>query len=228
MKKYRQIELYGVGLAACAVATTLSVVLDCGTAQRAAIAAPLFAFGLVLILYAATRALRFQGKLRRFVRHLLAGNYEVGVHVSRTHDEIHALEKDLEKLGEHLRTYDQLRAARVRSTQLLLDLVMEHVCQPLLLLEVKKGILECNPSLQTLLNAGQRKFNLSAVTKIAANASFISLLEKTVATEKAPQKGQVNLQLPGAASAHLLDLLFCPVKNSQGDVEQVLIIQKTA
>lgn len=223
MQKHRQLALYVTGCTACALAAALPYVSSASIPSPRELSAGLTLIGLFAVVGAAARGLRFQRKLRRFLRLLLAGNYDAGVKVSRARDEVRALELDLETFGEQLRAYDTLRAERVRTVQLLLDVVMEQVDHPFLLLDVKRGVLELNTRFQTQFGAGQRKFSLSSLTKIESNGPLALLLEKAVETEKTPQEGRVTLQLPGSATACTLDARVFPIKNSQGAVEHALL-----
>lgn len=223
MHKHRQLALYGTGCAACAAAVGVPIIMHPVPDLFIDIAVGLCLIGITVIAWAAGRSLRFQSRLRRFLRQLLAGNYEAGIRVSGSRDEIQTLERNLEKLGQQLRTYDKLRADRVRTVHLLLDLVMEQVSQPFLLIDVKKGLIELNPSFQAQFNAGQRKYNLSALTKIETNNPFSLLLEKASDTDKTAQEGRVPLHFPGSSSPGTLDGRFYPVKNAQGEVDLVLV-----
>jgi len=205
---------------AWAVIVLKSPVFDVGWVSAAVI----FAAGLALAAFVVFRVHRFAGRLRRFVRHLLAGNYEVGFKMqSKGTDEVAALEVMLEKLVEQLRTYDVLRADRVRATQRAFEVLFENSTQAVLALDLAQESFEANAEARRFFGLPRQVGSLGAVRKIAANAEFLDMIDKAGQTEKRPQQGRVRLHFPAQDSHRDLTVKAVPVKGQDDTVTTVIV-----
>lgn len=192
------------------------------------VVALLLAVGLVLGVPAwAWRARRTEGfreKLDRFVRQLLAGNYEAGVQPSRTQgDEVAELEARLNKLAEHLRTYDALRADRVASSVRAVDQLMRAAPCPVLAADLRKNALRLNPAAQEALHSEPESHSFEALRNQPGNRDFLEALKEAQNQSTPSEKRAVDLHLPAGKRPTPIDIRLVPVRGRDESVAQVFV-----
>lgn len=193
---------------------------------------PLEAAGIVLLLVSliltsclTLRILGFRRKLLRLLRLLLAGKFESGIRIGKTpRDEVVQLEELMNKLVEHLRTYDALRAARVRVNQMTFDTVLDAQDMATLVYEASKESIRCNAKMRHLLDCSQHTFTLKAIEGIPANRPFIDMLHQAGAEARAPKEAILHIQLPAHQSPHELTAKIIPVRDRDGTTPVVVIL----
>ena len=168
----------------------------------------------------------FYRKLRQFVRLLLAGNFEAAIRGAgyQYSDEITRLEKDLNAFAEQLRTYDRLRAERVQTHRRAVDMLLEHTSQPVMVLDVERETLACNPSLCGRLGVEGKAMALPAVEAVEDNRALVALLRAAGDEQKTAQSGAVAVRLPGQESAVTLNVKVVPVGSREGESKLVLVL----
>ena len=180
---------------------------------------------LALIVTVLVRIARFRAQLLRLLRRLLAGDYESGISVSaRPVDEVTVLERLLDRLTGQLREYDGLRTERVRDIQRALDVLLENVTQPAMLLDTRRELLQCNPPWRDAFGIAQQSISFAAVERIPTNASFIELVRGVVDDDKSPKRATVRLQIPPQESHRDVTLQIVPVKPGNGDIHYAFIL----
>lgn len=225
MQSYRLRVLMGAGVAALTAGWGWMAAPGRVDTLRLVGSAFFVAGGWVALGAVAWRAEGFRRKVRGLLRHLLAGNFEVGVGVSGWGpDEIAELETSLEKVLDHLRRYDTLRAERVASTVRLLDVLQENMSQAAAVLDVARETVGYNASLRSLLGISQRSVSLAALRRIEANAGLMDFIQRAAETEKSVQEGRVHLQLPAEDAHRDLQVRLIPVKGKDGKVSHVVIV----
>ncbi|MFC1761658.1 hypothetical protein ACFL6U_06220 [Planctomycetota bacterium] len=176
--------------------------------------------------YVVGRWIHFKTRLVRLLRLLLEGKYESGI--KRTQqglDEVGALERMLDKLTEQLRTYDYLRAERVRQCQRLLTVLLENMLLPVMLFDVSTEMFQCNPAWRARMGVDKETISFKALKSVDTNGAFMELLTQTLHHLKTPQEGQVPLQFPAQDDKPILPLRILPLKDNEETVFAALILE---
>lgn len=185
----------------------------------------LFVAGLGLLAGSLVRIGRFARRLDRFLDQLLSGNYEAGVSVSGVcRDEISGIERGLDELTEQLRAYDRLRADRVRIVRSMLDALWENIPEPVMVVDVETGTVECNSAFRALFGSGGQVPALAALKNLDANAGFEELLDSVVETKKPVAARNVRFQMRPAEEPRDLDIKLVPIKDKADTVRNVLLV----
>lgn len=212
-------------LAAIVVLLPTAMFLD----YRNEIPADLALLLLVLIstgcsLFLAHRVLTFQRDLIRFVRLMLSGNYESGIPVRlKGHDEVDHLERLLNKMGDQIREYDELRAARVACSYRTLGLLFRTVSDPVLLADMAKRKLAFNPAAQRLFDMEEDNFAFESLEALEENAAFFEMFWEAVERQRIPQEGHVRIQLPSRNTQRQVSVKIFPLKDSEDEVGSALL-----
>jgi len=187
----------------------------------------LSAAALVILLLIAWRLVRFRGRLTTLLRRLVSGDYEVGLRApSRWHDEVSTLEGLLNNLVEQLRTYDALRIRRIRQLRMGFDLVVEHAGEPMMLFDVEKQAVACNPAMLAILTAPKPAAPLDVLQQLEHNTAFLDMLDRAVAREKSEQQGRAAVQFPAQETPRQFYLRIVPLKDKDETVPWVVIFGK--
>ena len=180
--------------------------------------------GIVLMLYLLIRFSNFTKKLQRLLRLLLSGKYEAALKPdTRWPDEITKIEEQLNQFTEQLRTYDTLRADRVRQSRLLIDALLADSATPLIIIDIERKTLRCNPVMQSMLKAAQPAIPMASISEAPANQPFLDMLDQTVNQDKHPQHGPLHLHLP-TTDVHVdIQAKMVPIAARDGVVREVIV-----
>ena len=182
--------------------------------------------GIASFAFLSYRMIGFQRQLRRVVRQLLEGNYDVGIRrFSVLNDETTILENELNKLADQLREYDRIRAERVRTSFQAFDELFRLSPQGLLIVDVEKSSFRMNPAMQKRFGIEQETFSFEALDNIPANQPFWKLLRRVIHEEKVPVDTQISLQIPVRNTKLMLPLQLRPLKNNNGNVIMVIMAE---
>jgi PAS domain-containing protein len=180
--------------------------------------------GLIGLACCACMAFRFRRRLVRFVRELLDGNYKTRMEVGRrAPGEIACLERMMNGLAEQLRTYDALRAERVRVHHNALETVLQTVSQPILIVDVEQNIVSFNAAACALFGTEQNTVSLRALQKAPRNKPLAGLLKNAIETEKVPREASVQVQFPGQAAHGKYAIRIVPVRGDQDEVGRAIL-----
>jgi len=183
---------------------------------------PVSLVGTAVWVYLTTRVLGFNRKLTRVLRRLLAGDYEVGIE-TKIQDELSGFAKQLNRLGEQLRTYDKLRAEKVSLSYRALDLIYRAVSQGVIIADLEKRTLKLNPVVQSLFNVKQESFSLESIESQEKNKEFMALFNQVAEQKTAVGEGAVVLQLPMRDSARKASVKIIPLKDAEEAVKLAII-----
>jgi PAS domain-containing protein len=170
------------------------------------------------------RVQRFHGWIKRFIRLLMAGHYEVGLPTSRGGDEVAGLERRLNDFADQLRVYDDLRARRVACSHRALWLVVRSVSDPVLVVDMDKRKVSLNPAAQRLFGVEEDTFALEALSALEANAAFFGLLRQATEADRAPVNGRVPLRLPAHDTEHECSVHIVPIKSTDEAIQSVAVL----
>jgi nitrogen fixation/metabolism regulation signal transduction histidine kinase len=177
------------------------------------------ALAFLVLLLIAGRLIRFGARARSLLRRLVSGDYESGIRVTRfCKDEVNELEALFNRLVEQLRQYDDLRSTRIRQLRMTLDLVVKHTAEPMILLDVEKGVLNFNPAVSEIIGNDRQSVSLDTLRKLEANRVFGELLTRATAEEKTVQVGDIELQLPGQDTPKKVNARVIPYKEKAGNI----------
>jgi hypothetical protein len=179
--------------------------------------------GALCWIFVTFRMLRFHRGLHRFIRRLLASDYETGIRVgSMINDDLSEDARMCTRLAEQLRTYDVLRANRVSLTHRALDVVLESAGETIFLYDVPKQALRINEPLQELLGSDKFRFSADTLREIAGNAPFFRVLDGIVAQERTDMQADTRLRLPGSHADVAIRIRFVPLKGHRENVDMVV------
>jgi len=220
LKLIAALSVICVGLVVCVLLLSGLVPEDAAIASAAILVPCFVALGCVSL-----RTGLFIARLRRLVRLMLTGSYNVTLKTDRmSGDEVGLTERDINRFLGQLTEYDELRAARVRTSRRALEALIDAVPSPVLLVETEKQTLRTNPAFRQVTNTTQTSINLDALAAIDVNREFMERLNSVIDATKIPEDGTVDLQLPVQESAGRYSVRLIPVKGREDQVKQVLII----
>jgi len=187
----------------------------------------LFFLGLLSWVYITLRIFAFNKKLIRFVKQLLAGNYEVGMEISFPfEDEVARLEKLVNGLGERLRAYDTLRMEKVGFNYRALDLIYRTVSQGIIIADIENRTFRLNPVVQSLFEVEQAYITFDSIEQQEENKPFMDLLIDVIERQKIQKEGTVTLQLPVRRTKRELLVIITPLKDKRETVRLAIIFVK--
>ncbi|MDK2858011.1 MAG: hypothetical protein PWQ29_1026 [Verrucomicrobiota bacterium] len=170
------------------------------------------------------RVVGFRNRLFKFVRLLLAGDYEAGMRSRRNfRDGVSRLEVLCNKLADQLRAYDRLRADRVSILARALDLVLRHTSDLFFAADCEKETFVLNPAVQKLLGVSRKSYSFESVLKPTVNEAFAKLFNQAVSGRKVNTAGTCFLQLPGMSAPVRLSLLLMPLRDRDENVRYMLL-----
>jgi len=180
---------------------------------------------MVLILFIAWRVLHFRARLVHLLRQMVTGDFEVGLPgAAGRGDEVSAVGGLVNRLAELMRNYDELRTRRIRQLRMILQLVVEHAEEPMMLYDAAKETLECNSAAQGLPERGPlQTVSLAELRGIEPSKAFADMLLWVVKQEKSPWQGNVELQFPGQDKARRLGVHIVPFKDRDETVPVAVV-----
>jgi PAS domain-containing protein len=224
----RPLTLLLFAAAGAAAAAVLLLLPHLGIpAIRAALV--LLAAAAALLITVGMRMTGFLRRLARLARRLMDGDFESGMRVAkRPADEVTVIERRMDCLAQRLRGFDMLRTARVLDLQRALDLLLQHLDRPVMLFDVRREVLECNPGWRETFGIAQQSLPFGAVERIPENAPLIALLRRAMETGQSPEPSHVHFRLPPQESARAVTLRIVPVKEGDGAVDYVFVLARSA
>jgi PAS domain-containing protein len=183
--------------------------------------------GLLCWIYLTVRLIGFRVRLFKFLRLLLANDYEAGIRTRRHHtDEISRLEGLANRVSERLLTYDRLRADRVSIHARAFDLTLDRAPEPLAAIDMHQDVFLFNPAAQKVLDVERKSFSFESVLKPDINKEFADLFNAAVSGRKTITEGFSWLQLPGMSDPVYVGLQFTPLRNRNEEVRFALLSLK--
>ena len=171
------------------------------------------------------RVSRFRASLVRLVRQFLRGNYEARMPPSkRINDEITALENLVNRLAEHLRAYDVLRAERVATSTHALNLLLWQVSCPIIAADVQKTSMRLNPAARKVFSVEQETYSFEAMENQPENAPLMQAIEQVCGERKVPADLDGSIRFPGRDQARQLKAKLVPVKGRDEAVNIVFML----
>jgi PAS domain-containing protein len=181
--------------------------------------------GLGSLIFLTFRLVRFRGRVDRFVRQLLNGNYAVGIPQSkRIKDELATEESLLNRLAAQLEIYDRLRAARVAELGRMLDAVLRNVPCGIMVADIKSQTLKVNPPSRALFQISDEEVPLKAVQNLPDNDGFTSLFDGIVTKTQTSDEFHGPLKLSSRSEAKTISAKLLPIKGQDETVSFVVIL----
>ncbi|MBN1621284.1 MAG: hypothetical protein JW871_01685 [Endomicrobiales bacterium] len=166
----------------------------------------------------------FRKRLFLFLRRLLTGDYDTGIEPSSLiSDEFTTVEELINKVGERLREYDELRADRVSFSYRAIETVLELVNEGIIIANIDKKAFKFNSVAQSIFNVNQETFTFDSIEKNENNKEFVRLFNDLSNRDKVKWNGKISIQLPVRDSKQELPAKIYPIKNSKEEVKLVLI-----
>ncbi|MGD9873571.1 MAG: hypothetical protein AB7T27_04800 [Kiritimatiellia bacterium] len=187
----------------------------------------LFALHPLLMLFIAWRVLLFRARLVHLLRHMVTGDFDVGLPgAAGRGDEVSAVGGLVNRLADLVRTYDELRTRRIRQLRMTLQLAVEHAAEPMMFYDVTKDALECNAAIQGVPGSRPRSVPLSELQRDENGKALADILAWVVKQEKSPWVGNMTIQFPGQEVAHQMNLRIVPFKDKDGSVPMAVVFGK--
>lgn len=184
----------------------------------------LLVLGAVSWLFITVRVIIFKSQLVKLFRHLLEGDYEVGIKAGFfLRDEINLLVKLINKTVDQLRTYDQLRAERVAFSYRAIEHISRSVKEGIIIADIEKGVFQFNPAAQAVFNVGHENITFDSIYKQEENKEFSRIFKNVIEWEKVPKEAKLTLQLPIRQSRKELVMKIIPLKDKNERVKLVII-----
>ena len=184
-----------------------------------------FVAGILSWWYVTQRLFPFRRRLSNFLRHLLAGNYEVGVKtVPFLRDEVRDLTDLLNKAADRLRVYDDLRAERVAFSYRALEAIWRNATDGIIIADMEETVFRFNPAAQVLFGMKQQSVAFDAIVKNDANRDFADFFRAVSETEKTLQERKVGIQVPARDSRRELLVRMVPLKDQREKVRLVFVL----
>jgi PAS domain-containing protein len=177
--------------------------------------------------YLSARLIGFRIRLFKFLRLLLANDYEAGIRTRRRFsDEISRMEDLANRVAEQLQAYDTLRAARVSIHARSFDMLLDRSGEPLAAVDVQQEVFLLNPAAQQLLGIERKRFSFESVLKPDINKEFSDLFNDALLGRKILTEGFSWLQLPGMSDPVYIGVQFTPLRDRNEDVRFMLLSLK--
>ena len=184
----------------------------------------LFGLGMVLWLIATIRTLIFKKKLLTFINRLINGDYKAGIKIDpRANDAITRIAKLFNKLADHIRTYDALRAQSVNFNFRALDLLFRNSHEGIIIAEMEKKSFKLNKSAQTIFDIENANMSFDSIEKQKENKEFTELLKTAIEEGKYYKEGKVTIKLPIRNLTRKLLVKIFPLKDKEEDVKLIII-----
>lgn len=183
-----------------------------------------FALSLLCWGYLSVRIIGFRIRLFKFLRLLLANDYETGIRTRRRFtDEISRLEELANRVAERLSTYDRLRADRVSIQARAFDMILDRSAEPLAAIDMQQEVFLLNPAAQKALGIERKSFSFESVLKPDINHEFRDLFNDAVLGRKTLTEGFSWLQLPGMSDPVYVGVQFTPLRDREEEVRFALL-----
>lgn len=183
-----------------------------------------FALSLLCWSYLSVRIIGFRIRLFKFLRLLLANDYEAGIRTRRHYtDEVSRMESLANRVAERLRTYDRLRADRVSIQARAFDLILDRSAEPLAASDMHQEVFLLNPAAQKALGIERKNFSFESVLKPDINHEFRDLFNDAVLGRKTLTEGFSWLQLPGMSDPVYIGVQFTPLRDRAEEVRFALL-----
>ena len=164
--------------------------------------------------YLTLRIVGFRIRLFKFMRQILANDYEAGIRSrSRFTDEVSRLEGLANRVAERLLIYDRLRADQVSIHARAFDLTLDRTPEPLAAGDAEKEVFLFNPAAQKVLGIERKSFSFESVLKPDINKGFSDLFNDAVSGRKTLTEGFSWIQLPGMSDPVYVGLQFTPLRD---------------
>jgi PAS domain-containing protein len=186
-----------------------------------------FTIGMLCWIYLTVRIIGFRIRLFKFLRLLLANDYESGIRTRRRFtDEISRLEGLANRVSERLLTYDRLRADRVSIHARAFDLILDRSAEPLAAIDVQQEVFLLNPAVQNVLGITRKRFSFESVLKPDINQDFSDLFDAAISGRKTLTEGFSWIQLPGMSEPAYIGVQFTPLRDRDEAVRFALLSVK--
>lgn len=183
-----------------------------------------FALGLLCWSYLTLRIVGFRIRLFKFLRKILANDYDAGIRTrTRFTDEVSRLEGLANRVAERLQTYDRLRAERVSIHARALELLLDRSAEQLAIMDIQQEVFLFNPAAQKALGIARKSFSFESVLKPDINKEFSNLFNDAVSGRKTLTEGFSRLQLPGMSDPVYVGLQFTPLRDRDEAVRFALL-----
>lgn len=189
--------------------------------------AAFFALGILCWSYLTLRLIGFRMRLFKFLRLLLANDYETGIRTRRRFtDEISRMEGLANRVAERLRTYDRLRADRVSIHARAFDLLLDRSAEPLAAIDIQQEVFLLNPAAQKSLGIERKSFSFESVLKPDINHELRDLFNDAVLGRKTLTEGFSWIQLPGMSDPVYVGVQFTPLRDKDEAVRFAILSLK--
>jgi PAS domain-containing protein len=221
------LKLCWLGILISLLVGLASLLLACSPSRDMALAAGMSftLIGMGSLIFFTYRLVRFRGRLERFVRQLLNGNYEVGIPTAKgIQDELANQEALLNQLAAQLETYDNLRADRVAVMARMLDAVLRNVPCGIMVVDIKTQTIKVNSPGQALFQLSEEEVPLKAVQNLPENDGFMSLFEGIAAKTQTADEFHGPLKLSSRTEEKTISAKMLPIKGHDENVSFVVIL----
>ena len=182
------------------------------------------ALGLLCWSYLTIRLIGFRIRLFKFLRLLLANDYESGIRTRRRFtDEVSRMEGLANRVAERLQAYDRLCAERISIHARSFDLILDRSVEPLAAIDIQQEAFLFNPSAQKALGIERKNFSFESVLKPDINHEFRDLFNDAVLGRKTLTEGFSWLQLPGMSDPVYIGIQFTPLRDRDEAVRFALL-----
>jgi PAS domain-containing protein len=185
------------------------------------------AAGFLFWLYLTVRLYSFRRNLDRFFRHLLEGNYETGIKMSRFfQDEVHAAAGLANAAADRLRLYDSLRAEKVALNTRAREVMYSNMREAVMVADVEKRVFQLNPAARALFEIEQETMTFDSIRERQENAEFTRLCDETVESDRVLREERITITLPIRGISKEIAVKIIPVKDREERVKLALIFLK--
>jgi nitrogen fixation/metabolism regulation signal transduction histidine kinase len=188
-----------------------------------------FAAGFLSWLYLTLRIFSFRQNLIRFVRRILANEYEAGIKISHLcEDEVSALSRQINKMAEQLVVYDGLQRDRISVMTRALDIVCHTVKSGIVIFDINKNEFRFNPGVQAVFEVEQEAIAYEAIALQPGNREFVRVLKSAIEKGAIVSNVRVSLELPVRKTQRDLFISITPVKDKNEAVDLAIIFVSAA
>jgi PAS domain-containing protein len=185
------------------------------------------AAGLLFWTYLTVRIFSFRRTLDRFLRHLLEGNYDAGIKMSRLfRDEVRAAAGLANAVADRLRLYDSLRAEKVALNTRAREILYSNMREAVMMADVEKRIFQLNPAARALFEIEQETMTFDSIKERQENAQFTRLFNETVELDRVLKEARITITLPIRGISKEIAVKIIPVKDREEKVKLAVIFLK--
>ena len=184
----------------------------------------LLILGVIFWLIISIRTLIFKKRLVVFIKRLRAGDYQAGIKLRfKSKDEITKLVNLINKLGDQLRVYDDLRSQNVSLNYRALDIIFTTVKEGLIIADAEKRILRFNLAAQAIFDVEIENIRFDTMERQTENKQLYELLKDTIERTKYYKKCDVLIKLPIRNLTRKLNITVFPLKDKDENVKMMII-----